>query len=78
MPLHRWSRERWEAELRRYGCEPLDGLTHLNTAEWWKWPWDSTPFSVPVDPDGYADYWAFERILSDMARLAPPGWEFPE
>jgi hypothetical protein len=33
---------------------------------------------VPVDPDGYADYWAFERILADMRKLAPPDWQFPD
>jgi hypothetical protein len=49
----------------------------LNTAEWWRWPWPpNIPFTVAVDEEGYADVWAFQRLLADMARLAPPGWEF--
>lgn len=78
MPVQRLPRERWEPELRSYGCEPLKGKTPLNTAEWWRWPWGGCPFTVPVDPDDYVETWAFQRLLADMARLAPPNWEFPD
>jgi hypothetical protein len=78
MPLYRWSRERWEAALYRLGCKPCEGLTSLNTAEWWQYPWGGYPFTVPVDEDGYADYWAFEHILAGMHKLAPPDWQFPD
>lgn len=78
MALRRYDRDRWEAELRSYGCAPLEGQTTLNTAEWWRWPWGGYPFTVPVDPEGFVDVWAFQRLLADMARLAPDDWEFPD
>jgi hypothetical protein len=31
-----------------------------------------------VDDQGYADPWAFARLLADMAKLAPKDWVFPE
>ena len=72
-------REEWEAELRRYGCEPLAGLTPLNTAEWWRWPWrPSPPFTVPVDELGRCDAVSWHRLLADLAKYAPPDWQFPE
>ncbi len=77
--LRRFPREEWEGVLRSYGCEPLEGVGPLNTAEWWRFPWEPhVPFTVPVDEDGYADPWGFQRLLSDMARLAPKGWEPPD
>ena len=77
MAFKRISRGEWERELCRYGCRPLEGTTKLNTAEWWRWPWGAYPFTVPVDEDGYCDYWAYQRILADMAGSAPEDWEFP-
>ena len=77
--FRRLPRGEWEAQLRAHGCLPLDGKGALNTAEWWRWPWPPhIPFTVAVDEEGYADPWAFQRILADMAKLAPPDWQFPE
>ena len=33
--------------LRSYGCSKLEGLTPLNTANWWRWPWGGAPFTLP-------------------------------
>ena len=77
-PVRLLPREEWERKLRHYGCEPLEGLGPLNTAEWWRWPWGGVPFTVPVEADGRMDEWALRRIESDMAKLAPPDWEFPD
>ena len=74
--IQRLPRDQWERRLRSYGCYPADGLTVLNTAEWWRWPFPAPPFTVPVDADDYCDTFAFMRLLSDMARLAPPNWVF--
>jgi len=71
------SREAWEAELRSYGCKPLEGKGALNTAEWWQYPWGQ-PFTVPCDDDGICDQWAFLRVITDMAKCAPRDWTFPK
>jgi hypothetical protein len=39
-------------------------------------PW-GTPFTVPVEDDGRSDEWAIQRVILDMVKCAPPGWEFP-
>ena len=71
-------REEWEEALRDHGCEPLEGKGPLNTAEWWRMPWGGYPFTVSVDEEGRCDSWALNRLIADIIRLAPPGWEFPE
>lgn len=71
-------REEWEKRLRGYGCYPQDGLTPLNTAEWWRWPFKASPFTVSIDQDGHMDIWAYQKIMHDMATLAPVGWEFAD
>ncbi len=73
------SRSEWEKRIRSWGCYPLEGKGPLNTAEWWRWPWpNSTPFTVPVEEDGSLEFWAFQRIKTDMARLAPNSWDWPD
>src|SRR3954471_3334874 len=42
-------RAEWEAELRYYGCDPLEGKGSLNTAELWQMPWERWPFTVPLE-----------------------------
>lgn len=64
--------------LRSYACYQQDGLTPLNTAEWWRWPWGGAPFTIPAEHDGSMDQGSFHRLLADMATLAPKGWEFPD
>jgi hypothetical protein len=71
--LHRGE---WERRLRRYGCHRLEGKGKLNTAEWWQMPW-GTPFTVSIEDDGRCDEWAIQRVILDMVKCAPPGWEFP-
>lgn len=73
----RLPRHEWERKLRFYGCYPADGLTPLNTAEWWRWPWLGPPFTVPADNEGYLDVRSYHKLIADMALLAPPDWEFP-
>jgi len=68
------SREEWQRKLRNQGCYPQEGLTPLNTAEWWRWPFPGSPFTVPVNEDGSMDIWAYQRLMSEMARSAPNGW----
>jgi hypothetical protein len=76
--VHRLRREEWERKLRSYGCYPAEGLGPLNSAQWWRWPWHGAPFTVPVDDEGYCDRQAFQRLLGDMGRLAPPNWQPPD
>jgi hypothetical protein len=76
--VRRLHRQDWERKLKGYGCYPAAGLTRLNTAEWWRWPWGGPPFTVPIDDDGCCDTRAFHKLVADMALLAPEGWEFPD
>lgn len=76
--VRRLPREEWEKRLRSYGCYPQEGLTPLNTAEWWRWPFPAPPFTVPVDDEGYIEQWAYQALMADMAKLAPIGWEFTD
>jgi hypothetical protein len=66
-----------EATLRSYGCRPLSGKTALNTARWWRWPWGGPPITLPNDGET-VDAWALQKLIADMAKLAPPDWEFPK
>lgn len=50
----------WEAKLHRMNCQTLEGLTKLNTAEWWKGP--RGVFTVPVEEDGSCEFWAIQRL----------------
>jgi hypothetical protein len=72
----RLRREDWERRMRSYGCYPAEGLTALNTAEWWRWPFPAPPFTVPVDEDGFCDIRAYHKLMADMSLLAPPDWKF--
>jgi hypothetical protein len=67
----------WEAKLRSYGCKPLEGKGPLNNAELWQMPWGGYPFTVPIEDDGRCLEEATRRIILDMAKMAPKGWEFP-
>lgn len=71
------SREEWEAELRHYGCKPLPGKTKLNTAEWWRMPWQDYPFTVPVDEEGRMRPEDLQNRISLIAESAPDGTTFP-
>lgn len=77
MPRSLKSREEWEKALRDYGCKPLEGKGALNTAEWWRMAWGGYPFTVPVDEEGRCDVWAFNRLVVDIFKLAPPDWQPP-
>ena len=55
-------RYQWEAKLRRWGCQPLAGLTKLNTAEWWKGP--RGLFTVAVEDDGTCEFWSIQKIAA--------------
>jgi hypothetical protein len=74
--IQRICRSDWERRLRSYGCYPAEGLTPLNTAEWWRWPFPAPPFTVPIDDEDYCNMRAYLKLLSDMSRLAPPEWKF--
>lgn len=76
MSVRMLPRTEWEKRLRGYGCYPQEGLTKLNTAEWWRWPWGGAPFTVPCEADGSMDMGAYHRLLADMATLAPRDWDF--
>ena len=76
--VQRYSRRRWIAELKRFGCTPATGIPKRADGEFWRWPWPKAyPFFVPLDDDGYLDTWALIRLKRDMRELAPPGWKFP-
>jgi len=53
-------RHQWEDKLRRMGFRPAEGLTKLNTAEWWIGP--RGPFTIPVEKDGSCDFWRLQRL----------------
>ena len=70
-------RDEWEAELRYYGCKPLEGKGKLNTAEWWRMPWQSYPFTVPCEADGRMPQSDLDVLLIAIAECLPEGWEPP-
>jgi hypothetical protein len=74
--VRRMHRDDWERKLRSYGCYPAQGLTALNTAEWWRWPFPAPPFTVPIDDEGFCDIRAYHKLIADMALLAPADWKF--
>jgi hypothetical protein len=77
--VRRVSREEWEAELRHYGCSPAQGLTKLNSAEWWRYPWGGYPFTVPAAEDGYVLKQDLDDIIGDLLLLAEEhGFHLPD
>lgn len=68
MILRFLSRLQWEAKLRRWGCEPLEGKTKLNTAEFWRPASGGYPFTVPVEKDGSCDFWAIWKLCEQFGR----------
>lgn len=71
------SRETWEEELRFYGCKPLEGKSNLNTAEWWRMPWQSYPFTVPIEADGRLCQSDLDALIILIVTSAPEGTDFP-
>lgn len=71
-------REEWERELRRYGCKPLEGKGPLNTAEWWRMPWQPYPFTVPCESDGRMLQSDLDALQIMIVGSAPEGTEFPD
>ena len=62
----RWlTRTQWERKLRGLGAEPLAGKGVLNSAEWWKMA-GRPPFTVPVEEDGRADFWAIQKLCKSL------------
>jgi hypothetical protein len=59
------SRPQWEKKLKGIGAEPLEGLTPLNSSVWWRVPGRS-PFTVPVELDGRAEFWAIQKIITQQ------------
>ena len=76
-PVRSLSREEWEADLRSYGCYPAPGLTRLNTAECWRFPWGGYPFTVPCE-DGRLLMSDLDMLHIMLATAAPEGYELPE
>jgi hypothetical protein len=64
-------RDEWERELRHYGCQPLEGKGPLNTAEWWRMPWQAWPFTVPVEADGRLLQSDLDELLMMILESAP-------
>src|SRR5450756_2184952 len=54
-------------------CRRLNATQYV---EWWRWPFAAPPFTVPIDNEGYCNMRAYLKLISDMSRLAPPGWNF--
>lgn len=71
------ARAEWEAELRYYGCNPLEGKGPLNTVELWQMPWQRWPFTVAVDDNGYITLGEMDRLQILIVGSAPPGTKFP-
>lgn len=51
--------------MKGIGAEPLKGKGKLNTAEWWRIP-GNPPFTVPVEDDGTAEFWAIQKLCEDL------------
>jgi hypothetical protein len=72
-------RDVWEPRLRQYKCVPLQGLGRLNTAEWWRATWTRNYlFTVPVEDDGSCHQGAFQRLVAQLMKHAPPGTRFDD
>jgi hypothetical protein len=69
------ARTEWEAKLRQYHCAPVAGLGRLNTAEWWRAKWNFL-FTVPIEADGSLYQKAFQDLIADLMRSAPPDIRF--
>lgn len=67
-------RPQWEEKLKNLGAGPLAGKTKLNTAEWWHAP-GGIPFTVPIEPDGSCDFWAFQRVCQRLGDKTFPPFE---
>lgn len=59
------TRPQWEAILLGLGAQPLKGKTQLNAAEWWVVP-GRVPFTVPIEDDGSADFWAIQKLREQI------------
>lgn len=60
------SRDDWDAKLRRWDCQPLEGKGPLNTAEWWLGK--IGPFTVPIEGDDQCEFWALQRLCQIHGR----------
>ncbi len=69
-------RSEWEAKLRHLGCAPQEGVTKLNTAEFWAFPWKGYPFTVPVESNGRMTEQNLHRTMAMVRGEAPEGWSF--
>jgi|tagenome__1003787_1003787.scaffolds.fasta_scaffold20862063_3 hypothetical protein len=70
-------RAEWEAELRYYGCDPLEGKGSLNTAELWQMPWERWPFTVPLEDNSMMHMATMDRLRLLIVGSAPKGTQFP-
>jgi hypothetical protein len=70
-------RAEWEAELRFYGCKPLEGKGRLNTAELWQMPWQGWPFTVNVEDADRMHMAEMDRLRMLIVNSCPSGTKFP-
>ena len=70
-------RAEWEADLRHYGCRPLEGKGPLNTAELWQMPWQGWPFTVNLEDGGRMHMAEQDRLRMLILDSAPNGTKFP-
>jgi hypothetical protein len=54
----------------------MEGMTRLNTAEWWVSEWGFT-FIIPVEANECCHQDALQRLIADIVRSAPIDTVFP-
>jgi len=70
-------RAEWEAELRHFGCTPWPTIVKLEIAEFWQKPWESHPFTVPLEDGERMSQRTLDDLKAMIGRTAPPDTKFP-
>lgn len=66
------TRDRWEAELRKRGCTPADGIPSRPSGEFWRYPTKGLyPFFVSYDENQTMDGWALKRLVDSIKEMCP-------
>jgi hypothetical protein len=63
--------------LRYYGCTPWPSIVKLEIAEFWQKPWETFPFTVPLEEGDRMSQRTLDDLKTMIWRTMPPGTKFP-